>query len=388
MGYISIMVWNWQQDAWPAFVWDERKLSSAEARFAEGAGVIIGASKHLNAAERDGLRIELMSHEAVDTSAIEGEVMDRDSVQSSLRKHLGLGGEQRRSTPAEAGVAQMVIDLYGRVSEPLTEAMIHHWHGLITNGRTDLKDIGRYRTDSDPMQIVSGPTYAPKVHFEAPPAVQIYQEMAAFWSWLHRTGANGVTPLPAITRAGVAHLWFESIHPYEDGNGRVGRAISEKLLAQGRMSPVITGMASILLKHRKAYYAALERGHRELDITDWLSWFAAKALEAQQRTLQQVEFILDKARLLEKVRGQLNSRQEKTLLRLFAAGPDGFIGGLSAGNYMTITGAPTATATRDLAGLVAIGALVRTGEKKSTRYRLTVASQASSKDVADIGRRE
>jgi Fic family protein len=379
------MVWNWQQAAWPAFVWDERRLASAEARFAEGAGIVIGASKHLDEAEHDHLRIELMSHEAVNTSAIEGEVMDRDSVQSSLRKHLGLGGDQRRSTPGEAGVAQMVIDLYGRASEPLTEAMIHHWHRLITNGRTDLKDIGRYRTEGDPMQIVSGPSYAPRVHFEAPPAAQIGQDMAAFWSWLSRTDAKGATPLPPITRAGVAHLWFESIHPYEDGNGRVGRAISEKILAQGLTSPVITGMASILLKHRKAYYAALERAHRELDITDWLLWFAVMALEAQQRTLQQVEFILDKSRLLERVRGQLNPRQEKTLLRLFAAGPEGFIGGLSAANYMTITGAPSATATRDLAGLVATGVLVRTGENKATRYRLNVASQAPpSIEVADI----
>jgi len=389
MCYISIMVWNWQQDSWPAFVWDEHRLAGAEARFAEGAGVVIGASKHLNAAERDSLRIELMSHEAVDTSAIEGEVMDRESVQSSLRKHLGLAGDKRRTTPAEAGVAQMVIDLYERASEPLTEATIHHWHRLIANGRTDLKDIGRYRTGGDPMQIVSGPVHAPKVHFEAPPAAQIEQEMAAFWSWLSCTDAMGASPLPAITRAGIAHLWFESIHPYEDGNGRVGRAISEKLLAEGRTAPVITGMASILLKHRKAYYVALERVHRDLNITDWLSWFAAKALEAQQRVVRQVEFILDKSHLLERVRGQLNPRQEKTLLRLFAAGPDGFIGGLSAANYMTITGAPTATATRDLAGLVALGALVRTGEKKSTRYRLNVASPAPPCiAVADIRRGE
>jgi Fic family protein len=379
------MDWNWQKGAWPTFTWDERKLTRAEARFAEDAGVVIGVSKHLNPTERDSLTIELMSHEAVDTSAIEGEIMDRDSVQSSLRKHLGMGGSQRRTTPAEAGIAQMMVDLYGRASEPLTEATLHHWHQLITNGRTDLKDIGRYRTDGDPTQIVSGPIHAPKVHFEAPPAAQLKREMAAFWSWLKRTDAKGATPLPAITRAGIAHLWFESIHPYEDGNGRVGRAISEKLLAQGLASPVVTGMATTLLKHRKAYYAALERAHRELEITDWLLWFAAKTLEAQQRSLQQVEFILDKSRLIERVRGQLNSRQEKVLLRLFAAGPEGFIGGLSASNYMTITAAPPATATRDLTSLVAMGALIRTGENKATRYRLNVNSNPPpSFEVADI----
>jgi Fic family protein len=379
------MDWNWQKAAWPKFTWDERKLVRAEARFAEGVGVVIGASKHLNPAERDSLSIELMSHEAVDTSAIEGEAMDRDSVQSSIRRHLGLGGDQRRASPAEAGIAQMMVDLFGQVATPLDEASIHHWHRLVTNGRTDLKDIGRYRTHDDPMQIVSGPIHAPRVHFEAPPSAQVTQEMAAFWSWLARSHPNGPMPLPPVTRAGIAHLWFESIHPYEDGNGRVGRAISEKILAQGFASSVITGMASTLLKHRKAYYAALESAHRDLEITDWLLWFAAKALEAQQRTLREVEFILEKSRLMERVRSQLNPRQKKALLRLFAAGPEGFTGGLSAANYMRITDAPPATTTRDLAALVAMGALVRTGENKATRYRLNVTVEPPvSFEIADI----
>ena len=379
------MTWNWQQDAWPEFTWDQRKLARAEALFTEGAGVVIGLSRRLSADERANLSIELMSHEAVDTSAIEGEPLDRDSVQSSIRKHLGLEGDHRRASPAEAGIAQMMVDLYQQAPAPLTEATLFDWHKLITNGRTDLKDIGRYRTHADPMQIVSGPLHAPKVHFEAPPSAEVRSQMARFWDWLERSAPQGPTPLPAITRAGIAHLWFESIHPFEDGNGRVGRAISEKVLAQGLASPAITGMASTLLKHRKTYYAELERAHRELEITDWLTWFAAKTLESQQLTLAQVEFILEKARLLDRVRDKVNLRQEKALLRLFAAGPDGFIGGMSAANYMRITDAPPATATRDLAALVGLGALRRTGENKATRYRLNVAAEPSIVlEIADI----
>jgi Fic family protein len=379
------MTWNWQQKAWPTFTWDERKLMRVEALFTEGAGVVVGTSKHLNEAERNSLSIELMSHEAVDTSAIEGETLDRDSVQSSLRKHLGLGGDHRRTTPAEAGIAEMMVDLYEQVSAPLTEATLHKWRRLITSGQTDLKDIGRYRTHADPMQIVSGPLHAPRVHFEAPPSSQVEPEMAAFWKWLKRSDSKGAAPLPAITRAGIAHLWFESIHPYEDGNGRVGRAISEKILAQGLSSPVIIGMASTLLKHRKAYYAELERAHGELEITDWLLWFAAKTLEAQRRTLQQVEFILAKSRLIERVRSDLNPRQEKALLRMFVAGPEGFLGGLSAANYMSITAAPPATTTRDLAALVAIEALTRTGERKAARYHLNITlAPLPSLEIADI----
>jgi Fic family protein len=379
------MTWNWQQAAWPTFTWDQRRLARAEALFTEGAGVVVGASKHLSLADRNGLSIELMSHEAVDTSAIEGEPLDRDSVQSSIRKQLGLESDNRRASPAEAGIAGMMIDLYEQVSTPLTETTLHAWHRLIANGRTDLKDIGRYRTHADPMQIVSGALHAPKIHFEAPPSAEVPNELARFREWLDRTAPNGTGPLPAVTRAGIAHLWFESIHPYEDGNGRIGRAISEKILAQGLASAAITGMASTFLKHRKTYYAELERAHRELEITDWLLWFAAKTLEAQQCTLQQVEFILEKSRLLERVRGLLNPRQEKALIRMCAAGPDGFVGGLSAANYMTITAAPPATTTRDLTSLVAVGALKRTGENKATRYQLNVAIEPRRPlEIADI----
>ncbi len=182
----------------------------------------------------------------------------------------------------------------------------------------------------------------------------------------------GSRPLPALTRAGLAHLWFESIHPFEDGNGRIGRAIAEKALAQGLSDRVLTAVAGTLLKHRKQYYGALEAATRDLEVTDWLLWFAAKVIEAQRRGLAQVEFIIGKAQLLERVRGKLNARQDKAVLRMFAAGPDGFTGGLSAGNYRGITGATPATATRDLADLVALEVLRRTGERKATRYHLCV----------------
>jgi len=379
------MAWNWQQRDWPNFTWEAPRLARAETLFAQGAGVAIGAGKHLGEAERQALAIELMSHEAVDTSAIEGEPLDRESVQSSIRKHLGLAGQPRRIRPAEAGIAEMMVDLYERITAPLNEATLHHWHRLITNGRADLADIGRYRRGGDPMQIVSGPVGTPRIHFEAPPAAQVRKEMARFWAWLEETGPDGARPLLPLARAGLAHLWFESIHPYEDGNGRVGRAVSEKLLAQGLPTPAITSMAGTLLAHRKAYYAALERGHADLAVTEWLLWFAAKAIEAQRRTLQQVEFVLAKSRFLDRLRGQMNDRQERALLRLFAAGPSGFEGGLSAQNYMRITSAPPATATRDLGALVAMGALTRSGAQKSTRYRLNVdVEDVRSVEPADI----
>ncbi|MGN6421950.1 MAG: Fic family protein [Asticcacaulis sp.] len=366
------MIWNWQQDDWPNFRWDARKLAAAETAFIEGAGVSIGVSKHLSAPEQQNLSVEILSHEAVDTSAIEGEHLDRDSVQSSIQRQLGLAPGRRSATPAETGIAEMMVDLYRDLAAPLDEVTLLRWHRLLMRGRDDLSDIGRYRTDAEPMQIVSGAIYDRKVHYEAPPSERVPSEMARFLDWFMATGPGQAQALPAVTRAGLAHLWFESIHPFEDGNGRAGRAISEKALAQGLSTPVITGLSGTLLKHRKAYYAALERASRTLEVTDWLIWFADQALQAQKRTLTQIEFILAKTKLLRRIKFDLNLRQEKALLRMFAEGPDGFKGGLSAGNYMTITGALSATATRDLAALVEMRALTRTGDRKSTRYYLNL----------------
>lgn len=370
------MTWNWQLPDWPEFTWDQDRLTRAETLFAEGAGMVIGSSRHLDDTSRETLVVDIMSVDALATSAIEGEVLDRDSVQSSIRRQLGLAPdppERRRSVgAAEAGIAEMMVSLYRSLAEPLDHDRLHAWHRMVMNGRRDLEAIGRYRTHREPMQIVSGAVYAPRVHFEAPPSERVPAEMEHFLAWFEDTAPTRSRPLPALTRAGLAHLWFESIHPFEDGNGRIGRAIAEKALAQGLSAPVLTAVAGTLLKHRKQYYGALEAASRNLEVTDWLLWFAAKVIEAQRRSLAQVEFIIGKARLLERVRGKLNARQEKAVLRMFAAGPEGFTGGLSAGNYRGITGAAPATATRDLADLVALEVLRRTGERKATRYHLCV----------------
>jgi Fic family protein len=179
--------------------------------------------------------------------------------------------------------------------------------------------------------------------------------------------------LPALTRAGIAHLYFESIHPFEDGNGRIGRALSEKALSQAAGQPTLTALAATILIRRKAYYDELAAGSKQNNVTRWLAWFAGIVIEAQRRTETRVEFLLDKTRLLERLRGQLNDRQEKALLRMLREGPEGFQGGLSAGNYSTITGASPATTTRDLADMVEKGALLRSGERRHARYTVGIA---------------
>lgn len=366
------MTWNWQQPDWPRFTWQSTRLAKAEERFLLRGGVFVGTVKHLTDDDRDQLRIEAMSNEAITTSEIEGEVLDRDSVQSSIRRQLGLVTDRRKVKPAEQGIGEMMVDLYQHYAQPLDEATLCSWHRMITSGRTDLRDIGCFRTHSDPMQVVSGRIFDPKVHFEAPPSDRVGSEMARYLEWFNGSAPNGAAPLPVLTRAGIAHLYFESIHPFEDGNGRIGRAIAEKVLAQSLGQPSLTAIAATILANRKAYYAALEAANKRNEVTDWLAWFAGICLEAQHRTQSEVEFLVDKAKLLAKFRGVLNPRQEAVLARMLREGPAGFEGGLSASNYVSIAKTSPATATRDLAEMVERGALMRTGEKRHTRYHLPI----------------
>ncbi|HXC25343.1 MAG TPA: Fic family protein [Gemmatimonadaceae bacterium] len=366
------MTWNWQHLDWPNFTWDEPRLRKAEEHFLLGSGRFAGTIKHLNGQDQEQLTIEAISTEALTTSEIEGEILDRASVQSSIRRQLGLATDHRRVRPAEQGIAEMMVSLYRSFSEPLSNELLFGWHTMLTNGRRDLKNIGRYRTDEEPMQVVSGSLHAPKVHFEAPPSARVPKEMARFVKWFNRTAPGGTDPLPTLTRAGIAHLYFESIHPFEDGNGRIGRAIAEKALAQSVGEPTLTALAATILIRRKAYYEMLEVANKDNNLTPWLCWFAGVAIEAQKRTEAHVEFLLDKTRLLDRLRGQLNARQEKAMLRMLREGPEGFTGGLSAGNYMTITGASPATATRDLADLVDKKALYRIGERRHARYEVAI----------------
>lgn len=366
------MEWNWQQSGWPNLTWDKHRFAKAEERFLVETAMCVGAIKHLGADDRDQLMIEMMSSEALTTSEIEGEFLDRDSVQSSIRRHLGLGTDNRPAGPAEQGIAEMMVSLYRSFDEPISNEMLFSWHRMVTNGRQDLKDIGRYRTHEDPMQIVSGPVHRPNIHFEAPPSPEVPEQMAGFIDWFTRTAPRGTDPLPALTRAGIAHIYFESIHPFEDENGRIGRAVAEKALAQTLGYPTLTALASTILAKRKSYYEALETNNKRIDITAWLVWFFATAIEAERRASALVDFLIDKTRLLDGLRGKLNDRQQKALLRMLREGPQGFRGGLTAGKYASITGGSPATTTRDLADLVEKGALTRAGERRHAHYELSI----------------
>ena len=233
------MIWNWQQEEWPRFTYDRETMAECEAQVLHKAGMLLGAVKYLAEEEKTGLMIDIISNEAVTTSEIEGEILNRDSVQSSIRRNFGLEAGNRKVPPAEQGIAAMMTDLYREYDQLLSEKELFGWHAMLARGRTDLKRIGAYRTGAEPMQVVSGPIGKSKVHFEAPPSKAMRPEMSRFITWFNSTAPGGWQPLPALTRAGIAHLYFVSIHPFEDGNGRIARALSEKALSQCLGQPTL-----------------------------------------------------------------------------------------------------------------------------------------------------
>lgn len=369
------MRWNWQKPDWPDFSYDRAQLDVMEARFLYDSGVLFGAFKHLTDGETSQLTVELIGNEALKTSEIEGEYLNRESLQSSIRHQFGLEAETLKISPAEQGIAELMVDLYRSFRGPLTHEQLFLWHKMLLQGRRNLQDWGRYRIHTAPMQVVSVSMRETRIHFEAPPSTQVTAEMERFLAWFNHTSAEGGNQLPALIRAGIAHLYFVSIHPFEDGNGRIGRAIAEKSLAQSLGQPTLIALSHTIEKHKKAYYDALAQTNRSNEITPWLRYFGQTILDAQAYTKLRIEFLIEKARLFDKLRGQLNARQEKVLARMFREGPEGFAGGLSAQNYTAITKTSKATATRDLQDLVQKGALLKTGDFKSTRYYLILSNR-------------
>jgi len=367
------IIWNWQQKDWPNFNYDPEKLKSSEEAFLLNTGVFLGAYKHINENDKTILIVDITSSEAQKTSEIEGEYLNRDSLQSSIRRNLGLASDNRKVEPSEQGIADLVTDLYDTFKEPLTNEKLLSWHKMLMKGRTDIKDIGCYRTHDEPMQIISGPYHKPRIHFEAPPSKKIKEEMEGFIRLFNATSPIGEIPLPALIRASLLHLYFESIHPFEDGNGRIGRAIAEKSLAQSIGQPSLIALSQTINSKRKTYYEMLEQSNKNNDIDSWLIYFANTILEAQSYTIKLVEFLIKKTKFYDKHKNQLNERQAKAIERIFREGLEGFKGGLSAKKYIGITSAPRSTATRDLQDLAEKGIFSKTGIGKGTRYNLILS---------------
>ncbi len=362
------MVWNWELPDWPRFNRDLKSIVPMERKFLLGIGSESAYLKTIDSMEQRRFIVEILSLEGQESARIEGEILDRESLQSSINKHFGLESISKRSTDRESRMAKLLCSVYETFDQPLTHKMLWEWHATLFGDSKIITDVGKYRTHPEPMQIVSNRLGSPKVFFEAPPSIRVPREMNEFINWFNRTkGSESI-----LSRAAITHVYFESIHPFEDGNGRIGRVLAEKVLSQEVGRPTLIALSQTFEQRKKEYYFALEQCNRTLDVSHWVEFFSESVLLAYEESMQRLHFIIEKSKLMSRLSDQINSRQSKVLLRMFAEGPSGFQGGLSAEKYITITKATRATATRDLTDLVKKGALVKTGKLRHTRYQLNL----------------
>ena len=376
--------WNWQQKDWPEFSYNTTLINRLESLFLRDCGIFLGSYRHITEEEKITLIVDLMSDEALNTSEIEGEILNRESVQSSIRRNFGLHATAKKSSPAEQGIADMMVDVYQNFTDPLTDALLCKWHKMLMKDRSDI-EIGQYRTHQDAMQVVSGALHNPKIHFEAPPSAQVKKEMSRFIIWFNNTAPDGKNPLPALARASMAHLYFVCIHPFEDGNGRIGRAIVEKSLSQSIGHPMLTGISGTIQGKRKDYYNMLEASNKSNAIDTWLEYFSKTILAAQKHTIESVDFLIEKTKFYDAFRDQFNERQGKVVERIFREGVEGFKGGLNAEKYINLTKTSRATATRDLQDLVSKGVFSKTGTGKGTRYYLNCGGNRYDNRSSGVG---
>ena len=362
------MTYNWQLPDWPQFRYDPSVVQDYLVQFAEKAGQTRGELDGLSSElQRDAI-IDLMVSESIKTSEIEGEYVSRQDVMSSVRRHFGLhaGRVSDRRAP---GLADLAISVRETFAEPLSDTLLMTWHGYLFE--TNAKG---WRTHPEPMQVVSGRIDRPTIHFEAPTSDRVPHEMQRFLTWFNQTAPGQPEEMTqGPIRSAIAHLYFETIHPFEDGNGRIGRAIAEKALAQGLNRPVLLSLSHAIQASKIRYYNELEAAQRSLDVTAWVLYFVEIILNAQIHAEFQISFVLETTRLFDSFASVLSDRQKKVIRRMREAGPAGFEAGMSASKYAAIANVSKATATRDLQYLLEVGILYQSGGKgPSTRYDIVI----------------
>lgn len=359
--------------AWPEFRWDHKVLAGPLADVRHRQGRLVGRMQGLGFGLRSEAMLQTLTEDVLKSSEIEGEILDRDQVRSSIARRLGMdiGGLVPADRDVE-GVVEMMLDATQKYADGLTDERLFGWHAaLFPTGRSGMHKItvGGWRDDkAGPMQVISGPVGRERVHYEAPKAGRVPQDMEAFLAWF-----NAQEDIDPVLKAGVAHLWFVTIHPFEDGNGRIARAIADMQLARSEQSPQrFYSMSAQIRQERNAYYKILEATQKDdLDITEWLQWFLdclGRAIDGAEGILAGV---LKKARFWEKhPSNTMNERQRDMMNRLL----DGFEGKLTSSKYATIEKCSPDTALRDITDLLERGILVKDeGGGRSTSYSLAAA---------------
>ena len=375
-----IMKYNWQHPNWPNFVYQPQAGQAAHSQFTLNAGKLTGKVSMLEKSDQYDAYLELMVSEAISTSAIEGEILDRASVRSSLKNHLGMTlPPERIIDPKVLGISALIMDVRKNINQSLSKATLCQWHKMVLpeGGVLHQPLIGEYRQSSEPMQIASGPIGYQQAHFEAPPATELDSQMAIFLEWYNNTAPIIGEPekMPCTQRAALAHLWFESIHPFDDGNGRIGRAIAEHAIGQGLGQPPLLSISSAVELDRSTYYEQLHQASladTNLDVTRWVEYFSTVISLAQVNAGENIAFVLGKAQFWDTHRNTpMNDRQKKLIKKMLDAGKDGYVTGINAKKYQNMTRCSRATATRDLTDLHKKRILAKLpGSGRNTRYEI------------------
>lgn len=367
-----LMKYNWQLPNWPKFIFNDSVLDSLCMDFALETGEMKGLVDSLSTEIQQETILQFMISEAIKTSEIEGEFFSRQDVMSSIKKNLGIGDSLDHIRDKNAqGIGKLMVTVRNSYSEKLSEITIKQWHAILMEYSKRINP-GEYRLGEESMQIVSGSFGKEIIHFEAPPSVQVPDEMKEFIKWYNDFEIKETDIKNALIKTSISHLYFESIHPFEDGNGRIGRAIAEKCLSESLNRPVLMSISSTIEQDKKHYYQSLKQAQRTLEITDWIFYFSKLILESQKNAKQTVLYTLNKTKFIDKFKNMMNERQRKAVIKMFENGASGFEGGMTALKYVSLTKTSRATATRDLQDLAEKNILTPKGEGRSRSYDLNL----------------
>ena len=373
------LTWIWQQPDWPHFRWQNERIQPLlrHARFQ--LGILLGKTGAVYEPFTLETALDTLLQNIITSSAIEGEQLNVQSVRSSLAKRMGLNLKQAYPTTERSeGLAQMMLDAISNLDIPLTLDRLLQWHQcLFPNAEKSIYSIqvGQLRGE-DPMQVVSGRIDKPTVHFEAPPRSCLEAELAVFINWFNQSRKDAT--LDPILRAAICHFWFITLHPFDDGNGRITRALTDLALAQDdRQSIRLYAMSISILAKRNEYYRILEKSQRNTtDITSWLIWFMETLEDSLQSAIKKIDLTLAKSRFWQRYQGvDLSKEQIKVLNRLMDSNEKGFEQGISALQYQKIAKVSKATATRHLTDLLSKGCIEKLpGGGRNTRYQVKLLS--------------
>lgn len=349
------MTYIWEHKNWPKLTWDTAPLLPLVSQARKSQGLLLAKVKNLGFELEGEAQAEVLTEEAVKTSAIEGERLNRESVRSSVARHLGLpDAGLTPETRSVDGLVEVLLDATGKYNKPLTEDRLKGWQAaLFPTGFSGFSKIrvGKWRGD-EPMRVVSGPVGREKIHFEAPPDGCVEKEMKQFLSWWEAS----LKSEDGLLRAGAAHFYFVTIHPFEDGNGRVARALTDMALAQDEKLGVrYYSLSSRIMQEREGYYRVLETTSKgaDTDITPWLVWFLECYKRATEDSEKIIGHVLDKAGFWKTYGGlTLNERQRKVINRMLSAGKGEFVGGLTTRKYVAMAKVSRATAFREITDML------------------------------------